>query len=276
MTAELLIGPAGVPRQVTPRATWLLAPNPGPMTFDGTNSWVLHEPGRRGAVIVDPGPDDPGHLAALIGLAAEQGGRVDAILLTHGHPDHFGGVPALARRTGAPVFAADPRRGDRVLGDGPFEISGLRIDVIATPGHSSDSLSFHLPDDEAMVTGDTVLGRSAPAILDPDGRVDQMITSLEQIRLLLDTGAPVILPGHGPVVTEPGAQLALALAARETRLAQHEAAVRDGCRTTGEIADRLYGPFDERIRRPIEATVRAHLRYLRDHRGLAAPVEIDG
>lgn len=276
MTAELLVGPAGVPRQVTPRATWLLAPNPGPMTFDGTNSWVLHEPGRRGAVIVDPGPDDPGHLAALIGLAAEQGGRVDAILLTHGHPDHFGGVPALAQRTGAPVFAADPRRGDRVLGDGPFEISGLRIDVIATPGHSSDSLSFRLPDDEAMVTGDTVLGRSAPAILDPDGRVDQMIASLEQIRLLLDTGAPVILPGHGPVVTDPGAQLALALAAREARLAQHEAAVRDGCRTTGEIADRLYGPFDERIRRPIEATVRAHLRYLRDHRGLAAPVEIDG
>ncbi len=271
-----LVGSAGVPRQVTPRATWLLAPNPGPMTFDGTNSWVLHEPGRRGAVIVDPGPDDDGHLSALIALAEAQGGSVAAILLTHGHPDHFGGVPAMARRTGAPVYAADARRGDRVLESGSFEISGLRLEVIATPGHSSDSLSFHLPDDQAMVTGDTVLGRSAPAILDPDGRVDQMITSLGQIRLLLDTAAPVILPGHGPVVTDPGAQLALALTAREARLAQHEAAVRDGCRTTSEIADRLYGPFDERIRRAIEATVRAHLRYLRDHRGLDLPVEIDG
>ncbi len=179
-----------------------------------------------------------------------------AILLTHGHPDHFGGVPEMARRTGAPVYAADARRGDRVLESGSFEISGLRIDVIAAPGHSSDSLSFHLPDD-------------------PDGRVDQMITSLGQIRLLLDTGAPVILPGHGLVVTDPEAQLALALAAREARLAQHEAAVRDGCRTTGEIADRLYGPFDERIRRATEATVRAHLRFLRDHRGLDSSVPID-
>jgi glyoxylase-like metal-dependent hydrolase (beta-lactamase superfamily II) len=179
------------------------------MTFDGTNSWVLHEPGRRGAVIVDPGPDDDGHLSTLIALAEEQGGSVAAILLTHGHPDHFGGVPGLARRTGAPVYAADARRGDRVLQSGSFEISGLRLEVIATPGHSSDSLSFHLPDDQAMVTGDTVLGRSAPAILDPDGRVDQMITSLGQIR------------------------------------------------------------------RAIEATVRAHLRYLHDHRGLDSAVQID-
>src|ERR1700760_4395196 len=76
----------GVPYQVTPRATWLLAPNPGPMTFDGTNSWVLHEPGQAGAVIVDPGPDDAGHLNALVALANELGdGRVDAILLSHGH-----------------------------------------------------------------------------------------------------------------------------------------------------------------------------------------------
>ena len=73
-----LIGPAGVPRPVTARATWLLAPNPGPMTFDGTNSWVLHEPGRRGSVIVDPGPDHPEHLSALVELAVELGGQVDA------------------------------------------------------------------------------------------------------------------------------------------------------------------------------------------------------
>jgi glyoxylase-like metal-dependent hydrolase (beta-lactamase superfamily II) len=270
------IGPAGVPREVTGRATWLLAPNPSPWTFDGTNSWVLHEPGRRGAVIVDPGPDDSGHLTALIKLAEEQGGAVAAILLTHGHSDHFGGVPETARRTGAPVYAADPRYGDRRLGPGPLELAGLRLDVVATPGHSRDSLSFHLPADEVLLTGDTVLGRSAPAIFDPEGRVDQTISSLEQIQLLLATGAPVILPGHGPLVTDPAAQLALALSARQTRLDQHEQAVRDGCRTVAEIADRLYGPFDERIRSAIEATVRAHLRYLREQGGLAVPVEIDG
>jgi glyoxylase-like metal-dependent hydrolase (beta-lactamase superfamily II) len=271
-----LIGPAGVPRQVTARATWLLAPNPGPMTFDGTNSWVLHEPGRRGAVIVDPGPDDPEHLSALVELALGQGGRVAAILLTHGHFDHSAGARETARRTGAPVLGASSRWCDQVIGGGPLDVGGLRVDVLPTPGHSSDSLSFHLPADESMVTGDTVLGRSAPAILDPDGRVDQTIDSLELIKKLLGSGEPLILPGHGPLVTDPGATLALALTAREARLAQVEEAVRDGHETVGAIADRLYGPFDERIRRMIEATVRAHLRYLHDRRRLSRPVRIDG
>ncbi|MCW2891698.1 MAG: fold metallo-hydrolase [Actinomycetia bacterium] len=271
-----LIGPAGVPRQVTARATWLLAPNPSPMTFDGTNSWVLHEPGRRGAVIVDPGPDDPGHLSALVELALDQGGRVDAILLTHGHSDHSAGLRETARRTGAPVLGASSRWCDQVIGGGPLDLGGLRVDVIPTPGHSSDSLSFHLPADESMVTGDTVLGRSAPAIMDPDGRVDQTIDSLSLIKELLADGEPLILPGHGPLVTDPRAVLAFALTAREARLAQVEEAVRDGHGTVGAIADRLYGPFDERIRRMIEATVRAHLRYLHDRRRLSRPVQIDG
>jgi glyoxylase-like metal-dependent hydrolase (beta-lactamase superfamily II) len=271
-----LIGPAGVPRQVTDRATWLLAPNPSPMTFDGTNSWVLHEPGRRGSVIVDPGPDDPGHLSALVELALDQGGRVDAILLTHGHPDHSAGVRETARKTGARVFGASSRWCDQVIGGGPLDLGGLRVDVIPTPGHSSDSLSFHLPAEQSMLTGDTVIGRSAPAIMHPDGRVDQMIDSLELIKKLLAGGEPLILPGHGPLVTDPGGVLAFALTARESRLNQVEEAVRDGQETVGAIADRLYGPFDERIRRMIEATVRAHLLYLQDRRRLSRPVRIDG
>lgn len=257
------IGPAGVPRQVTARATWLLAPNPGPMTFDGTNSWVLHEPGRRGAVIVDPGPDQPDHLDALVKLAVDQGGEVTAILLSHSHFDHSQAVPELARRTGAPVLAADPGWADEVIGgDGPqrLNLAGLRIEVVPTPGHSSDSLSFLLPDDGALLTGDTVLGRSAPIMRD----VGQMIGSLRTIRSLVGGGRHVVLPGHGPVVAEPGPLLTLALEAREARLAQIEDAVRDGCRSVSAIADRLYGGFDERIRRPIEASVHAHVRYLHE------------
>jgi glyoxylase-like metal-dependent hydrolase (beta-lactamase superfamily II) len=263
----------GVPWPVTPRATWLLAPNPGPMTFDGTNSWVLHEPGGHGAVIVDPGPGDPGHLAALVELATEQGGQVMAILLSHGHPDHSDGARETARLTGAPVLGASERWADQVI--------GLRVDVVATPGHSSDSLCFHLPAEQSLLTGDTVLGRSAPSILDPDGRVDQTIDSLQRIAALLDgpgpAGAgPLILPGHGPLVPDPAGVLSFALVARESRLAQVEDAVRDGHDTVSAIADRLYGPFDERIRRMIEATVRAHVRYLNDRQRLARPVPVDG
>jgi glyoxylase-like metal-dependent hydrolase (beta-lactamase superfamily II) len=281
------VPPAGQPLQVTPRATWLLAPNPGPMTFDGTNSWVLHEPGRRGAVIVDPGPDDPGHLGALVALAQELGGEVTAILVTHGHSDHTGGVAETARRTGAPVLCARRRLADTVLRPGPLTLAGLRIEVLATPGHSSDSLSFHLPDERSMVTGDTVLGRSAPVILDPDGRVDAMLTSLEAITRVLGgargnrgnggragEAGPVILPGHGPLVLEPASQLTLAVAAREARLAQAEAAVDAGCRTVSAVAMSMYGPFDERIRPGIEATARAHLRYLADHDRLSWPVDL--
>jgi glyoxylase-like metal-dependent hydrolase (beta-lactamase superfamily II) len=287
-SAGAVVPPAGQPLQVTPRATWLLAPNPGPMTFDGTNSWVLHEPGCRGAVVVDPGPDDRGHLSALIALAEELGGEVTAILVTHGHPDHTAGVPEAARRTGAPVLCASTRLADTVLRPGRLDLAGLRIDVLATPGHSSDSLSFHLPAERSMVTGDTVLGRSAPVILDPDGRVDAMLTSLEEITRVLggadrgngggrgDAGeaGPVILPGHGPLVTEPASQLTLAVAAREARLAQAEAAVDGGCRAVSEVADAMYGPFDERIRIGIEATVRAHLRYLADRDRLSWPIDL--
>jgi glyoxylase-like metal-dependent hydrolase (beta-lactamase superfamily II) len=252
-----------VPWQVTERAAMVRAPNAGPMTFDGTNSWVLHEPGRRGAVIVDPGPDQPEHLDALVRVAVEQGGGVTAILLSHGHGDHSQAVPELARRTGAPVLAADPGWADEVIGgDGPhtLTLAGLQIEVLPTPGHSGDSLSFLLPDDGSLLTGDTVLGRSAPIMLD----VGQMISSLTLIKSLLGGGSHVVLPGHGPVVAEPAPLLDLALEAREARLAQIEQAVRDGCRTFSAIADRLYGRFDERIRRPIEASVAAHVRYLRE------------
>lgn len=268
-------GPPGVTQVISSRASLLLAPNAGPMTFEGTNSWVLAEPGSSSAVVLDPGPDHPGHLAALAQAAADRGCGVEIILLSHEHPDHTAGAAAFARMTGATVLAASPRFADETIADGAtLDVGGLQIDVIATPGHSSDSLSFYLPSENTLLSGDTVLGRSAPVILDPDGRVDQMIASLTRLRDLLADGQPVVLPGHGPVVREPLALLSLALEARQSRLDQVAAAVTAGMTSLPEIAAHLYGQYDPRISRMIEATVRAHLRYLRDHRGLADSISL--
>ncbi|WP_219412586.1 MBL fold metallo-hydrolase [Pseudonocardia nigra] len=245
---------------MTERVELVLAPNPGPMTFDGTNSWVLVEPGGGEAVVVDPGPDDPGHLGRLVAVAARRGAVISRILLTHRHGDHAEGARALADRTGAPVLASDGRCADGVLRGGDvLDAGGLRVEVLATPGHSRDSLSFALPADSAVLTGDTVLGRGAPAILHPDGRVADMIASLRALR---SRHAGLVLPGHGPVVSEPGRVLDAALRARARRLESVVHARRGGSADVAEIVDALYPALHPHVRRAAEATVRAHLAYL--------------
>src|SRR5205085_8884772 len=146
----------------TARARRLLAPNPSPMTLEGTNTWVIAEPGTERAVVVDPGPDDPAHLRRVAGHVSAAGQRVTAILLTHSHPDHAEGAASFAAMTGAPVLAADPafRLGDEGLAPGAVVThAGCEIAVLATPGHTADSVCLHVPADRALLTGDTVLGR---------------------------------------------------------------------------------------------------------------------
>src|SRR5215510_12813736 len=127
----------------TPRATCLLAPNPSPMTLDGTNTWVIAEPGSASVVVVDPGPEDEGHLRRVHAAAVAGDRRVAAILLTHGHPDHSAGAARFAELTGAPVRAADPaqRFGPEGLADGDVVTApGCELRVVASPGHSADSV----------------------------------------------------------------------------------------------------------------------------------------
>src|SRR3954453_19046175 len=155
---------------VTGSASVVLAPNPGPMTLDGTNTWVLRAPDSQACVVVDPGPLDEEHLATVAAC-----GPVASILLTHGHFDHSEGAARLAELTRAPVRALDPthRLGDEGLGEGDVvAAAGVELRVAATPGPSADSLSFVLTgpaDDTAVVTGDTILGRGTTVVAHPDG-----------------------------------------------------------------------------------------------------------
>ncbi len=150
------------------RAQCVLAPNANMMTLDGTNTWVLREPGARRSVVIDPGPPDESHLDAV----AELAGDVGVVLLTHHHLDHSEAAKQFAERVGCGVRALDPeyRLGSEGLGDGDVvEVDGLEVHVVATPGHTADSLSFVVPSERAVLTGDTVLGRGTTVVAHPDG-----------------------------------------------------------------------------------------------------------
>lgn len=255
---------------VTRRASLVLAPNASPMTLDGTNTWVLAEPGARRAVVVDPGPLDERHLAAIIARAGELGAQVAAILLTHGHPDHSESVQRFARMTGAPVHASDPALcigSERLRDGGVLEVDGLEIRVVNTPGHTGDSLSFVLPADRAVLSGDTVLGRGTTVVMYPEGNLRHYLGSLGTLRRLVDE-VPIerVLPGHGPVRDDPGAVVDFYLAHRAARLAQVEDAVAAGDRTAAQIVRRVYADVDPALWPAAEMSVQAQLDYLNDVR----------
>ncbi len=192
--------------QGTQRARCVLASNPSPMTLDGTNTWLIAEPGSSSALVVDPGPDEERHLRRVSDMVTAAGQRVSKILLTHGHPDHAEGAAAFAAMTGAPVLAADPahRLGGEGLAPGyTLTAAGTELQVVATPGHSADSVCLLLPADGALLTGDTVLGRGTTVIAG-DGSLADYLGSLERLRALADQARlRVLLPGHGPLLADP-------------------------------------------------------------------------
>jgi glyoxylase-like metal-dependent hydrolase (beta-lactamase superfamily II) len=251
-------------RAVTPLASVLLEHNPSPMTLEGTNTWVLRAPGEEGCVVVDPGDDDPAHLERV---AAH--GPVALVLLTHRHHDHAAGARRFAQLTGAPVRALDPSLvlGSEALGEGDVvAAAGCELRVLATPGHTSDSLSFLLtgPDvGPAVLTGDTILGRGTTVIAHPDGSLGPYLGSLRRLAELADGTA--VLPGHGPELPDAPAAARQYLAHREERLEQ----VREALRTLGpeatprQVVEHVYADVDEVLWGAAELSVRAQLEYLR-------------
>jgi glyoxylase-like metal-dependent hydrolase (beta-lactamase superfamily II) len=260
----------------TRRARCLLAPNPSPMTLDGTNTWVIAEPGSPRALVVDPGPDDTGHQRRVAEHVAAAGQAVAAVLLTHAHPDHAAGAGTFAGMTGAPVLAADPaqRRGDGLAPGQVITLAGCEVAVVATPGHSPDSVCLHLPADHALLTGDTVLGRGTTVIA-RGGSLADYLSSLDRLRALTEAaGLTALLPGHGPVLTDPAGTLDYYVQHRRERLAEITAALEAGDRAPAQIVDRVYGEVPPALRRFAEMSVRAQLDYLRERGGL--PPDVTG
>jgi glyoxylase-like metal-dependent hydrolase (beta-lactamase superfamily II) len=255
-------------------AQCVLAPNASPMTLDGTNTWVLHAAGASRSVVVDPGPPDPAHLEAV----QEVAGDVAVVLLTHSHLDHSESARSFAQRAGCGVRALDPayRLGSEGLGEGDVVAVGdLEVHVVATPGHTSDSLSFLIPSERAVLTGDTVLGRGTTVVAHPDGELGAYLGSLDRLRGLAEAHEiETIWPGHGPVIDQALPVLDHYLAHRRERLDQ----VRDALRSLHadarsgvpldhealprRIVEVVYADVDPVLWPAAELSVRAQLAYL--------------
>ncbi|MEU5946511.1 MBL fold metallo-hydrolase [Micromonospora sp. NPDC047465] len=261
MTGHFTAPAAALADQLPGWVTLLRAPNPGPMTLDGTNTWLLRAPGQEHAVVVDPGPADEEHLAAI---AAR--GPIGLVLITHGHPDHTEGSPRLRDLLdGVPVRAADPAH---TLGGEPLTTPGdslggpgLDIRLVPTPGHTGDSVCFVVAhgDERVVLTGDTILGRGTTVVAHPDGHLGDYLASLE----LLSTyrGIPA-LPGHGPALADCAAAAEFYLAHRRARLDQVRAAVAEGATTAAEVVAKVYADVDRSLWWAAEWSVRAQLEHL--------------
>jgi glyoxylase-like metal-dependent hydrolase (beta-lactamase superfamily II) len=249
----------GLLRPVTQTASVLLCDNPGLMTLDGTNTWVLRGRGSDEMVVVDPGPHNDEHIARIAEL-----GKVALVLISHRHEDHTGGIDGIVERTGAVVRSVGSgflRGLGGPLTDGEvIDAAGLRITVMATPGHTADSLSFLL--DDAVLTADTVLGRGTTVIDKEDGHLGDYMESLRRLRGL---GQRTVLPGHGPDLDDLESVSTMYLAHREERLDQVRSALRvlGDDASTRQIVEHVYTDVDEKLWDAAEWSVQAQLDYLR-------------
>jgi glyoxylase-like metal-dependent hydrolase (beta-lactamase superfamily II) len=248
-------------RAVTPFASVVLQDNPGPMTLEGTNTWVLRAAGADTSVVVDPGESGEGHLEHVLAAASS----VALVLVTHGHFDHSQAAAAAHARTGAPVRALDPRHchGGEPLADGEvIEDGGLTLRVLATPGHTADSLCFLVGDGEAVLTGDTILGRGTTVVAHPDGVLGPYLDSLRRLRALGDVPA---LTGHGPELRSVADVAAFYLMHRAERLDQVRAALAElgPDATARQVVQHVYTDVDRSLWPAAELSVEAQLVYLR-------------
>ena len=235
-----------------PQVSRVVAPNPGPYTGPGTNTWILDA--GPVVIVIDPGPDDDSHLAAL--ERRLQGRTVGVVMVTHGHPDHL----ALAERFARP-HAVSVRRYPE-LGDGDVVRAGnLSVIALYTPGHSADHLSFLLAEDRAIFTGDLILGRGSSMVTYPEGDVAAYVRSLDRLAVLEPR---MLFPGHWDPVTDAMGKIDEYRRHRLEREAQILDEVRRASGTPSELTRRVYGDLDDKLIVAAEMTLRAHLKKLVD------------
>lgn len=256
--------------QVTERAWCQLCPNPSPMTLTGTNTWILTEPGSQHCVVVDPGPLDESHLQSVLARVTDAGSQVALTLLTHRHDDHAESATRFAELTGSPVRAIG--RGHDDLGDGDrLTVGGLEMVVVATPGHTGDSVSFLLPGEQLLLTGDTILGRGSTVVAHPDGQLSAYLESLDRLEVLTGTQQVTALaPGHGPPVPDAAAAVRRYIQHRADRLDQVREALdqlRQQSREQGRavadaVVERVYADVPRAVWPAARLSVMAQLEYL--------------
>ena len=265
MTPALALDPGRVPEPGRPAALSALvarvtAPNPGMMTGPGTNSYLV---GSDALAVVDPGPDDAGHLDALAELG---GGRIRWIVVTHTHPDHAPGAAGLAARTGADVLGFSARDGfvpTRAVGDG-FEIDGhgFTLRALHTPGHASNHLCWLLVDERMLFSGDHVMQGSTVVIAPPDGDMSVYLASLHRL-LTLDPPLRSIAPGHGSLLTDPEATVRRIVEHRLDREAVVAGALsRAGRATVDELMPTVYADVVDALLPVARYSLWAHVRKL--------------
>lgn len=264
--------PTGLADQVEPLVCRVLAPNPSPYTFTGTQTYVVGDPNGPDCAIIDPGPDEALHIEAI--LAAVGTRTITAIMCTHTHRDHSPAAAPLAAQTGAPIVGCAPLvlkvdgprsdeafdttyEPDRVLEDGEqMRGTGWTLTAVATPGHTSNHLCFALEESGALFTGDHVMGWSTSVVVPPDGDMGDYMASLEKLQA---RGDKVYHSAHGAAITKPQQLVRGMIGHRRQRENQILRLMGERARTAAEFVPDMYKGLDQRLIGAAEMSVTAHL-----------------
>jgi glyoxylase-like metal-dependent hydrolase (beta-lactamase superfamily II) len=272
-----LDAPAGSEVRLSPLVSRVLAPNPGPFTFRGTGVYIVGA--ARQVAVIDPGPAMAGHIESLKRILDSR--QISHILVTHTHRDHSPAAQALKVWSGAPIYglplqapAADNsdesmvdeahdhdfapdimvHDGMRIVGE------GFALECVATPGHTANHICYALLQEQALFSGDHVMGWSTSVIAPPDGHMGDYLASLEKLAARDDR---ILYPTHGSPITHPRQWLEQMIAHRRMRESQILAALADGALTIRQLADRLYAGIDPALRPAAGQQIAAHLEHLK-------------